>query len=237
MVMSYPVPENESARLKALEQYGILDTAPEAFFDDIAKLAAHICGVPMAVVSILAQDRQWFKAKVGLDLDETARELAFCNHAILSSDTLIVADATQDSRFAQHPYVMEEPAIRFYMGAPLTDGDGFALGTLCVIDTQPRMISAEQQEAIERLRGLIVHEMAQRKATYMLAEALKDIKTLSGLLPICANCKSVRHDDGYWKKIEAYMEEHSEARFSHGICPDCVETLYPGMLRKKKPKS
>lgn len=231
-LIDYPKPENESARLEALRRYRLMDTAPEQVYDDIVKIAAHICEVPTVLITLLDEHRQWFKSRMGLGVEETPREQAFCSHAIMTPETMIVEDAQQDDRFKDNPLVTGNPHIRFYMGAPLVDLDGFALGTLCVIDSQPRKMRPDQVEALEALRRIVVHEFTQRKVAFMLAEALKELKTLNGLLPICANCKSVRSDDGYWKRIEEYMEERSDARFSHGICPSCVEKLYPDLVDK-----
>lgn len=231
-MFDFPKPENESARLEALRRYRILDTSPEQVYDDVVKVAARICDVPTALITLLDEDRQWFKSKVGIERSGTPRDMAFCSHAILSPETMIVEDASKDERFKNNPLVVEDPNIRFYMGAPIVDMDGFALGTLCVIDSQPRKMRPDQIEALEALRRIVVHEFTQRKVAFMLAEALKELKTLNGLLPICASCKSVRSDDGYWKRIEEYMEERSDARFSHGICPSCVEKLYPEFADK-----
>ncbi len=116
----------------------MLDTSPEAAFDDITQLVARLCDVPIALVSLVDTDRQWFKSRVGLDSTQTAREMVFCAHTILENKPLVVADATLDARFADNPLVTGEPGIRFYAGAPLVTRSGFALGTLCVIEVQPR---------------------------------------------------------------------------------------------------
>jgi len=152
LIQMPPLPSNEADRLKALERYHILDTLPEQAFDDLTKLAAYICDAPIALISLLDATRQWFKSKVGLDATQTPREQAFCAHAILKPDqVLMVPNALDDERFAQNPLVTCEPNIRFYAGTPLVTPDGFPLGTLCVIDQVPRQLTPEQIEALEAL--------------------------------------------------------------------------------------
>lgn len=136
--MKAQTPCNEAERLIALREYHVLDTAAEKHYDDIIKLAAQICQVPIAMVSLVDEARQWFKSKVGLRTRETAREAAFCAHAIVHSEPLIVRDALRDERFAGSALVTGAPFVRFYAGFPLVTAEGLALGTLCVIDRKPR---------------------------------------------------------------------------------------------------
>ena len=133
--MIAPHPENEQARVEALRRYEILDTDPEAPFDDLVELAAQLCQVPIALISLIDPLRQWFKAKTGVGVCQTSRDIAFCAHAILQRDIFEIPDALGDDRFASNPLVTGEPHIRFYAGVPLIDRDGYALGTLCLIDT------------------------------------------------------------------------------------------------------
>lgn len=147
-------PVDESARLEALRGYGILDTPPEALYEEIAKLAAHVCGVPVSAISLIDEDRQWFKAIFGMDAEESPRDDAFCAHTILEDDVMVVEDATTDRRFADNPFVLSDPRIRFYAGAPLVTSEGHALGALCVIDTQPRQLSPEQVDALRGCSGV-----------------------------------------------------------------------------------
>ncbi len=219
--MTAPLPANENERLEALRKYHILDTAPERSFDDITKLAAFICQTPIATVTLVDENRQWFKSQVGLTASETPRDQAFCAYTILQSDMLIVEDATRDERFRDNPLVVNNPGIRFYAGAPLQTSDGFGLGSVCVIDHKPRRLSLEQAEALTRLSRMVMLQFEYRESCARLAEALKNVKTLSGLLPICSYCKQVRNDSGYWQQVEAYIQSRSEARFTHGICAKC----------------
>ncbi len=225
--MSFPLPANETKRLEALRRYRLLDTAPEQAFDDFALLASTLCGVPIALMTLVDEERQWFKARVGLDVAETPRELAFCAHTILGDEMLIVEDATADERFAHNPLVTAAPHIRFYAGAPLIDREGNALGSLCVVDQKAHTLTAAQITAMRVLARRIIAQIELRQASADLAEALADTKTLRGLLPICSHCKSIRDDEGYWQKVEEYIRDHSEADFSHGICPACLRQHFP----------
>lgn len=150
------VPRNEQARVQRLRDYEILDTMPEADYDDIVHLAAYICGTPIALISLVDEHRQWFKARLGLDASETPRDISFCAYAILGEDVFVVPDATRDERFEGNPLVDEEPEIRFYAGAPLMTGDGLALGTLCVIDNEAGQLEPAQSEALEALARLTI---------------------------------------------------------------------------------
>jgi GAF domain-containing protein len=225
--MIAPIPDNEAQRLEALREYRILDTAAEEAYEDITRLAAYLCRTPIAMISLVDESRQWFKSKLGLNQKETPRDVAFCAHAILQTDPLIVKDALKDARFADSSLVTRSPHIRFYAGFPLSTPEGFALGTLCAIDRRPRQLSAEQKKAMQALSRQVMALLELRRVSTRMAEALENVRTLHELLPICAWCKRIRDDQGYWKQVEAYIHEHTGADFTHGICPDCLAQQRP----------
>lgn len=222
-----PIPPNEPQRLAALREYRILDSAPEQAYDDIATLAASVCHVPIALVSLVDQSRQWFKSKVGLQQTETDRDVAFCAHAILKPEPLIVSDAQKDQRFADNELVIKTPHIRFYAGFPLFTPEGLALGTLCAMDRKPHRLGVEQTRAMLALSRQVMALLELRRVSAQLADALEHVKALHGLLPICAWCKRVRDDAGYWSQVEAYIQANSDATVTSGICPECLKELRP----------
>lgn len=172
MVISKP--QNEEARLAALDRYAILDSDPEQVFDDLTLLASFICKTPIALISLVDEDRQWFKSRVGIDARETSRDIAFCSTAIMQSDIFVVPDALQDERFRNNPLVVSDPHIRFYAGAPLITEEGYALGTLCVVDRAPRELMPEQREALKALSRLVLAQLEFRRNLILLKEALTD---------------------------------------------------------------
>jgi two-component system, cell cycle sensor histidine kinase and response regulator CckA len=166
-----PLKKNEARRLKVLWQYDVLDTVPEEVFDDLTELAARICEAPIALISLIDEDRQWFKAKIGVTVNETSRDISFCSHAIKQEDLFIIPDATQDARFANNPLVTSDPKIRFYAGAPLITPDGYALGSLCVIDKVPRELRPEQKQALRVLARHVMTQLELRRHSKELHEA------------------------------------------------------------------
>ncbi len=370
----------EAARLEELHRYAILDTSPEPVFDDLARLAAQLCGTPVAVISFMDRDRQWFKSRYGTEDSEHPRHNSFCAQAILEDDVFIVPDPVHDERFNTGLAVAGPEQARFYAGAPLRMPSGHVLGALSVVDRRPRTLRPGQKESLRALARQVVtqlelrrsiaeleHAAAERaqvaealrkseerfndfmnhspalayikdeygryvyvnrktatafqvppadwigktdselfatetartleendlsvlndertreieetaptpdgKSRYWLSnkfllrdgdgqrqigglsiditerkqaeqererllgelrEALAAVKTLKGLIPICASCKNIRDDEGYWKQIEFYLCEHSELEFTHGICPACLERLYPDFVAAQR---
>lgn len=165
-----PTHINEPARLEALRAYQILDTDAEQVFDELAQLASFICGTPIALVSFIDEDRQWWKARVGIEATETPREHAFCQHAMLGTGVYEVPDAALNPLFEANPLVTGEPHIRFYAGAPLLTPEGQPLGTLCAIDTVPRELSEEQHSALRILARQVMGHLELRRARLQLEE-------------------------------------------------------------------
>lgn len=161
--MSTPITDGERSRIAALKDFQILDSMPEQEFDDITLLASQICETPIALISLIDAERQWFKSRVGLSATETPREYSFCAHAIGGDDIFIVPDAAEDARFTENPFVKSDPHVRFYAGAPLVAPDGHRLGTLCVIDHQPRELTGEQQRALGALARSVMSLLEARR--------------------------------------------------------------------------
>jgi len=178
--MSDPTIDHEKKRLKVLWQYEVLDTVPEALFDDLTELAARICEAPIALISLVDEKRQWFKSRVGISVRETSRDVSFCAHAIKQSDLFIVPDATKDERFAHNPLVTSDPKIRFYAGAPLITPDGYALGTLCIIDKVPRDLRPEQKQALGILARHVVSQLELRRRSNELAAVRRESSLAKG---------------------------------------------------------
>ncbi len=177
-----PVPANEKARLKALDELNILDTDPEVEYDELVQLAAYICEIEAAHISLIDSDRQWIKSSVGKLSETVNRNIAFCSHTILNTDALIVEDATLDSRFFDNPFVTQKPGLRFYVGIPLTTSDGFGVGSLCVLDTKPRKLRDDQLKALHVLSKQVMKQMELKKAFGIINkqhEALHDINELN----------------------------------------------------------
>lgn len=165
-----PIPEDENKRLDALSEYSILDSEAESVFDEIVALASFICGTPISTITLIDEKRQWFKAQVGLKDSQTPRDVAFCAHAILQNELMVVNDAREDKRFNENPLVLGKPDIRFYAGMPLITADGYKLGTICVIDTKPKVLSKEQSFALRVLSNQVMKLLELRKQNIALAK-------------------------------------------------------------------
>jgi len=166
-----PPTEDEATRLKTLYYYDVLDSQAEKIFDDLTQLAAQICDTPITLISLVDANRQWFKSKVGLDAQETSRDVAFCSHAIHQKEIFEVEDTLHDKRFFDNPLVISEPNIRFYAGTPLVSHDGHAIGTLCVIDDKPNKLTRNQRQALEVLGRSVISQMELRKNIKELKQA------------------------------------------------------------------
>jgi anti-sigma regulatory factor (Ser/Thr protein kinase) len=200
----------EPERLAALTRYRILDTQPERSFDDLALLASQICGTPMALITLVDENRQWFKSRIGVSMQETPRNISFCTRAVEDRGLMVVPDALHDRRFRDNPLVVGDPHFRFYAGAPLITPDGHAVGTLCVADRVPRELEPDQIEALIALKrqvemqlelrrnlfelkdALAARDRAEEARTELIARlrsALHNVNRLASLLPFCSNCR------------------------------------------------
>ena len=205
------MPTGEAARLAALRSYRILDTDPEEAFDDLTLLASQICGTPIALITLIDENRQWFKSRVGISITETELSISFCAHAIREpSDVFVVSDASRDERFRDNPMVRGDPHIRFYAAAPLVTPEGHAIGTLCVTDRVPRTLTEGQARALDALRRQAEAQLELRRNLVELAEALAErdraeadqeklitdlrasldnTNKLGALMPYCSTCE------------------------------------------------
>lgn len=178
-MLGAPIPANEAKRLEMLEQFEIIDSDFESSYDQIVELASKICQTPISLISLLDEKRQWFKAKVGLDVRETPRELAFCGYAVYESSSLIVKDTWEDERFKSHPLVLGEPKIRFYAGFPIQTSNGLTLGTVCAIDRVPRVLTKDQTRALEILADQVKSLMDLRLSSLKVKNYLLELEEAS----------------------------------------------------------
>lgn len=190
-----PLPNNEQARLETLRKYEILDTEPDEALDAMVELAAYICEVPISAISLVDENRQWFKAITGLDAKETPRDVAFCAHAILQTTPLVVPDATQDERFHDNPLVTSQPDIRFYAGVPLATPEGDHIGTLCVIDREPRQLTQKQLNAIGVLSKNIMAHLNLRLSHKRARQYVEDLQLAASIFDAASDAMLVTDVD------------------------------------------
>ena len=242
---SLPFSTKETARLEALARYDILDTPREQDFDDLTRLAASICRTPIALVSLLDSDRQWFKSRYGLETEETPRDFSFCTHAIEQEDIFIVEDSHADARFAQSPLVAGVPHVRFYAGVPLITPDGHALGALCVNDSVPRRLSEEQQAALSALGRQVMTQLELRRHARQLRDANVEMNAL--LLEQRSNVRALRESeelyrsvienvrevvfqtdcDARWKLLNHAWEELTGFSVAESLHKSCLDFVHP----------
>ena len=225
------IPINEAERLKALSEYRILGTKPEQNYDDITKIASLTCDTPIALLSLVDTNRQWFKSKVGVDVEETVRDWSFCAHAIHSPEPLIIEDALQDERFVDNPLVQGEPQIRLYAGFPLQNDQNHRIGTLCVIDRKPHSLTDVQCKIMESLARQAVSFLELRKRSIKLIESFCSLTEAGGIISTCSYCRKAKDTNGHWMHLDKYLSSRTNLNFSHGICDTCIEEHFPDVLQ------
>jgi adenylate cyclase len=218
--MKAPIPADEDARIEELRQFHVLDTAAEREYDDLVFLASQICGTPIALISLVDSQRQYFKSRLGLEATETPRDVAFCAHAILQRNVMVVPDATADTRFADNPLVTADPNIRFYAGAPLVTPAGHAMGTLCVIDRKPHEMQDSQHAALEALGRQVVALLLLRRAK---EEAEQSSLAKSNLLT------SLRAEQERSERLLLSLFPKSIAERLKNDPPTCIADVYAGV--------
>ncbi|MEP7214127.1 MAG: sensor domain-containing diguanylate cyclase [Acidobacteriota bacterium] len=212
--MALPLRPDEEERLAVLREHEILDTPPEREYDDITLLASQICGTPISLISFVDEDRQWFKSRVGLEEPETQRDDGFCTYAILNpGETLIVGDAAKDERFASNSLVVGGPRIRFYAGAPLLSKENLALGTLSVLDNQPRSLTERQVEALQALARQLSMRLELRRTTRLLQKANEELKNLS----LTDDLTGLYNRRGFFLHAEQQVRQHRSRETEHSM--------------------
>ncbi len=200
-------PSNEVARLEELRSFGILDTLTEEVYDDLVRLAAHIANTPIALVSLIDEDRQWFKARVGLDASQTPRGVSFCGHVVADGKTLVVDDSLADERFADNPLVVGQPQVRFYAGAPIVTQAGHVLGTLCVIDHQPRALDPEKVRLLEALARQVMTQLELRLEQKRQRRLLADLEVQQSFWSLSIELLCIANTEGYFEQLNPRWTE------------------------------
>lgn len=206
------ISRDESERLAVLDGYTILDTGPEQEIDDIVQMAKRIFAAPIALVSLVARDRQFFKARVGINMCQTERAGSFCTHAILSHEVMVVPDATQDERFSSAPLVAGAPHVRFYAGAPLITPGGFVIGSFCIKDVVPRTeFSSDQCETLRDLARLVIERLEARKLRLMSLAGQKQFESIAAVSPDAILCSDGQNTILFWNKAAERMFGYTAA--------------------------
>ena len=228
---TYPTPTNEIERLKALKEYSVLDTLSEKEYDAITQLASYICGTPIALVSLIDEERQWFKSTVGIDVTETPRNISFCQYTIMGDEVFEVPNATEHELFYDNPLVTGNPDIRFYAGAPLVNKDGYNMGSLCVIDTEAKNLTDDQKNALKLLAGQVVSLLDLRKNH---ADFVESQKELNNFIELSKDLVCIANVDGLFYKVNpafttvlGYSKEELEgSSFINLVHPDDLASTY-----------
>ncbi|MDW8343701.1 MAG: GAF domain-containing protein [Verrucomicrobiae bacterium] len=223
---------SEVSRLEELASYQILDTLPEPPFDDLVRLAARACRVPVAYLGFVDERREWFKARLGISISETPRRCAVSEAARRDEKVTVIHDAQNDPRLAGNPLLCAVPQLRFFAGAPLRTPTGKILGAVTVGDVRPHRFGRAERDALTCVARLIMQELEIRRQILTLQESVALLSglrpphqaTSHGLLSICAGCKRIRQGQ-HWISVTHYFEQHADVAFVHGVCPDCLATV------------
>tara|TARA_R110001606_G_scaffold63987_1_gene148767 strand:- start:292 stop:2463 length:2172 start_codon:yes stop_codon:yes gene_type:complete len=235
--LPYPVPANEEERLRSLFEYNLLDTPPDAQFDRLVELAARLFDVPIVLISLLDRDRQYFKAKVGLDICETHRDVSFCAHAIVQDEILFIPDATLDPRFSSNPLVLDAPHIRFYAGRPLTTLTGQKVGTVCLIDTKPRASFSDDDRAnLTDLAELVMDRMEMHRLAAAKSISQARFENIAATSPDAIICSNSAKKITFWNKsaqrLFGYTAEEIALESSDILIPDKWRSIYDAEFQR-----